>query len=173
MAKRAGLLIVGLGAVGAGAWYLTRQASAATVAPATGQTGSGNLPASVRANNPGAILYNAANNWQGQVGYEQAAKKLAKFSDAIWGARAQIRLLRTYVSSGHNTTLKIIQRWSGGSNAANYAAYVASALGIDMNDPVDFTTDVNVAHFAYYQAQWEAGGLYFEYGVFAEGASLA
>ena len=73
----------------------------------TTQPTDDNRPASVRSNNPGAILWNGNDTyWQGQRGFIQAAEKLAYFDSPVMGARAQIKLARNYQRLYGLTTLR-------------------------------------------------------------------
>lgn len=67
-------------------------------------------PRGIRNNNPLNIEYNAANQWQGQVGTDG---RFAIFENAFFGIRAGARLLKTYRDKyGLNTVAGIINKFA-------------------------------------------------------------
>lgn len=87
----------------------------ATDAPVLSETGKYPNPSGrsrgLRNNNPGN-LKQTATNWQGQV-KPSGDPPFAQFSDAVWGARAMIILIkRTYRGYGLNTIRGIITRYA-------------------------------------------------------------
>ena len=177
MRRSLGILILGAG--GIMAWFGFRKTNAGDVtAPAIDSFPVGeidNRPATVRANNPGAILYNGnPNYWNGQDGYIEAADTLAFFTEPVMGARAMVRSMRTRQSrEGVRTIFEIINGWSGGENSIGYANYVADKLGVTKETPWSVTSDTKAAQLAYHMSSWETGQYYFSYATFLEGARRA
>lgn len=137
--------------------------------------GPDNRPATVRANNPGAILYNGnPTYWQGQDGYVQAADTLAFFVEPVMGARAMVRSMRTRQNrEGIWTIGRIVESWSGGENAGGYARFVAEKLGVTTETRWDVSDDDAAARLCYHMSRWETGYYHFTLGTFIEGARRA
>lgn len=106
----------------------------------------------IRNNNPTNIKYNANNNWLGKVPYNQntdtnagtgAIEKIfEQYTAYPYGVRAAIYLLKNrYINQGDNTPLKILNKWANNPDAS-YPNYVASQLGVGVNDVVsaDYAT---------------------------------
>lgn len=121
------VLLLGIG--GFGVWKMTR---------------------GIRNNNPGNIRYNPANQWQGQVGKDDAG--FVVFDKPENGIRALSVLLRNYQNKyGLNTIHDIIARWAP-PNENDTAAYIssvskqanlASYVNISLNDKATLTKIVN------------------------------
>lgn len=87
-------------------------------------------PRGIRNNNPGNILYNAANPWEGRISYEMntdQGRKFEQFKTYVYGVRAMIVLLRNYMKQ-IRTLSDIVYRWNPGN--PNYVNYVANRLGV-------------------------------------------
>lgn len=99
------------------------------------------LPRGLRNNNPGNIKYNAANNWQGQVGSDGT---FAIFSSYKWGIRAMMKLLMNYYNNnGLRTVRGIVSKWapagSGEGNPTNaYINKVANEIGVHPDDQLAY-----------------------------------
>lgn len=106
----------------------------AGTAPAAG------LPRSVRNNNPGNIVFDPRNPWQGQTGSDG---KFAIFDTPESGDRAHAKLLENYQKlHGINTIRGAISRFappSDGNDTAAYVASVAQQLGLGPDDPIDLS----------------------------------
>ena len=87
-----------------------------------------------RNNNPGNIVYNKNNEWQGQTGHDG---KFCVFSEPKFGVRAlKILLTKSYPNAGKNTIEKIITSFapsSDGNNTKQYIADVATTTGLYKN----------------------------------------
>lgn len=124
----------------------------------SGGTPSGNSPEaalSTRLNNPGAIRFDPANNWQGQVGQENG---FVKFDSVASGRRAHQKLIANQIKAGFDTPLTWAQRYApeeDGNDPAAYARTVANGLGIGVNDKIPLSA---VPKMAQISAQVEAGG---------------
>jgi hypothetical protein len=96
----------------------------------------------LRNNNPGNILLNPANDWQGQLDQAQAEAAgmtwdgtFAQFDTMQDGLRALMITLSNYVKrDGIAPTVNdLISNWSA-TDQATYIANVAASLGVDPND---------------------------------------
>jgi hypothetical protein len=105
------------------------------------------IPLGVRRNNPGNIDYDPNCIWVGQV-EPHDGHRFCKFKSPEYGIRAMGKLLKNYYlykkhtdGSRIDTVAKAIQRWAPPSeNSTNvYASFVAQALGVTPNEPVDYT----------------------------------
>jgi len=98
------------------------------------------LPRGLRNNTPGNIEF-SADQWQGIAGSDG---RFAKFADPKWGIRAMAKLLIVYQKKhGLDTIGKIINRWAPPhENQTNsYADVAATACNVDVDDPVDVTSE--------------------------------
>lgn len=135
--------------------------SAGSLSPSA-STGSSNLPASIRNNNPGAMWPGPVASQAGATGFEQLhdsqGNKIATFDDPVKGAAAQFQLLaKNYAGLPLN---KAIARWSGGNSSSDYANSVAKAIGVDPNAPltVNLLSNPDTAiPLAKAMAKYEAG----------------
>jgi len=135
-----------------GRQLIQTRGDAGQVASAPGGSGQ---PLSVRLNNPGAIRYDPANEWQGQVANSDG---FVQFDTPENGLRAQQKLLGNYLAGGFDTPAKITQRYapsSDGNNPVAYAQSIARELGIGVNDPIP---PAAVPRLAAAMARVEAGG---------------
>ena len=78
-------------------------------------------PRGLRNNNPGNIVYSAANNWQGQVGTDG---KYAIFSDPYYGIRAMFKVLSSYRKKGISSISAIIIRWAPKEDNEHVSEYI-------------------------------------------------
>lgn len=91
----------------------------------------------IRNNNPGNIEYNAATNWQGQLGSDG---RFVKFDTMENGVRALARVLMTYRDRyGLNTVRKIITRYapSHENDTGAYVRSVARFMGVTEDQVID------------------------------------
>lgn len=94
-------------------------------------------PRGLRNNNPGNIEDGAFA--RSLPGYAGSDGRFARFENASAGAEAAPRLLRSYLERGFDTPAAIINRWAPPSDnnpTAQYAAYVAQRVGVDVNDRI-------------------------------------
>jgi hypothetical protein len=122
--------------------------------PASGG-GASSGALSVRLNNPGAIRFDAKNDWQGQVGSENG---FVKFDTPANGQRAHQKLIANQIKSGFDTPLEWAQHYApkeDGNDPAAYAATIAKGLGIGVGDKIPLSA---VPKMAALSAQVEAGG---------------
>lgn len=107
-------------------------------APRGGATGAGSgVPRGIRNNNPGNIEDGAFA--RSLPGYRGSDGRFAIFDSPQAGINAGGELLNRYAARGVVTPAQIINRWappSDGNPTQAYAQYVASRLGIGVNDPV-------------------------------------
>jgi len=85
----------------------------------------------IKANNPTALRFNAANKWQGQTG---SSKGFAVFENPVYGIRACFVILNNgYLNKGFNTLRKIFEKYtptSDGNNPTKYAQRVLAGLNV-------------------------------------------
>lgn len=104
-----------------------------------------NGPRGQRNNNPGNIRISSS-PWQGKVPVAQNTDgAFEQFTAYAYGVRAMIKLLQNYISAGHNTIQKIIERYAPAADNNNVAAYVnavASRSGLSPNATlsIDYNT---------------------------------
>lgn len=107
-------------------------------APRGGATGAGSgVPRGIRNNNPGNIEDGPFA--RSLPGYRGSDGRFAIFDSPEAGINAGGELLNRYAARGVVTPAQIINRWappSDGNPTQAYAQYVASRLGIGVNDPV-------------------------------------
>lgn len=117
-------------------------------------TGAGGGATALTGNNPGGIIDGTFA--KSQPGYTGANGKFAGFDTLAHGAAAQTALLQSYVSNGIDTPAKIATKWAPAGDGANnpqvYAANVAKAMGIGVNDKI---TPAMIPAFQQAQAQQE------------------
>lgn len=84
-----------------------------------------------RNNNPGNIRLSASNNWKGKKA-DNTDGSYEQFDNMVWGARAMIRILLTYMGRGQNTIEQIIRQYAPPveNQTAQYIAYVAKRTGL-------------------------------------------
>ena len=91
-----------------------------------------------RNNNPGNI--EAGSFAKKMPGYVGTDGRFAVFDTPEAGRNAQLTLLKGYVQKGYDTPAKIANRWAPGSekgnNPSQYAGFIASRLGIGLNDKI-------------------------------------
>lgn len=76
----------------------------------------------IRNNNPANIRRGC--NWKGLI-RQQTDKEFCQFTTMIWGVRALLVTLRTYVVKHHlHTVREIITRWAPPSDGNNTEAYI-------------------------------------------------
>lgn len=111
-------------------------AKAGTLAPASAPA----VPRSIRNNNPGNIVFDPNNNWQGQVGSDG---KFAIFDSPESGDRAHAKVLENYQKlHGINTIRGAISRFappSDGNDTQSYIDNVSKQLGVDPDAPIDLS----------------------------------
>jgi hypothetical protein len=99
-----------------------------------------------RNNNPGNIR-KSSSAWSGKVGDDGTFEM---FSEMWYGVRAIAKILLTYQTTyGVDTLYDVGARYAPGSDngGADYGAGLASTLGIDENDTIDISTNLqNIIH---------------------------
>lgn len=95
-------------------------------------------PRGIRNNNPGNIVFNENNPWQGQTGKEPNGR-FAQFSDAESGIRAMHQVLQAYTDRGISTIRGMINTYAPSieNNTDAYVNAVARDTGIDPDVPID------------------------------------
>ena len=90
----------------------------------------------IKRNNPGNIE-KGKNKWIGEI--ESDGSRFATFKNLVFGYRAMIKLIQTYISRGNNTISKIIPIYAPPSEnpTENYIQFVTSASGIPRNEPLE------------------------------------
>lgn len=92
----------------------------------------------IRNHNPGNIRH--GNKWQG-LAENQTDPAFCVFTSNVYGCRALLKILNTYVNKYNCSTVKdIISRWapSTENNTSAYILYVANALGKGTTEPLSF-----------------------------------
>lgn len=93
----------------------------------------------IRNNNPANIRRGC--NWKGLI-RQQKDKEFCQFVSMLWGIRALLITLRTYVKKHHlHTVREIITRWappSDGNNTEKYIEFVEKAVR-DIDTPIILT----------------------------------
>lgn len=87
-----------------------------------------------RNHNPLNILNKQSNQWRGEV--TDPNSKYEQFVSNIYGYRAAIKNIRTYIRNGYNTLEKIVDRWSGVNNNTAYRDFVYNNSILERNTPI-------------------------------------
>lgn len=104
------------------------------------------MPRPARANNPGAIRYNAANNWQGRATLaertpeQRLEHEFEVFKAPEWGIRAlAVTLISYYDRYQLDTVAKIIGRWAppNENNTSSYIMAVAQRMNVNPTLPLN------------------------------------
>lgn len=127
--------------------------------------GNGNLPRSIRLNNPLALVYSEFNKWQGQIGSDGY---LAVFESPEFGIRAGLINLRNgYLKKGFNTIDAIIRKYVGSKAPeqviTNYINKVSRGLNISAHSPLMPSV---IPALAYEIHIFEAGAKYYDKDTF-------
>lgn len=136
-----------------GTWTRAVEGSPAGGGAPGGASSTGHGAVALDGNNPGGI--NDSPFARSQPGYKGANGRFAAFATLEDGINAQTALLRSYVGRGYDTPAKIAARWApagDGNNPTSYAANVARAMGIGVNDKI---TPDKIAAFQHAQAMQE------------------
>lgn len=116
------------------------------------------LPRGYRNNNPLNIRKSATNAWKGKVvpGTDPAFEQ---FISMAYGYRAGLYLLRKYISQGHNTIRKMINKWAPPTenNTSGYISHVAARSGISADTIINRTDQDKLCKIAYAMA-WSENG---------------
>lgn len=104
-------------------------------------------PRGITNNNPGNIVYNNSNPWEGRIPYElntDEGKKFEQFKTYVWGVRAMIILLMNYMNRNNLITIRqIIGRWcSGGCDLNSYVNTMIKLTGYSADQPLSDSKDV-------------------------------
>lgn len=122
--------------------------------------GQSNRPRGIRNNNPGNIK-RGSSQWVGKVPYDQSSDStFEQFTFYVYGVRAMIRLLRTYIEGGTNTIGKIITRWApaaDGNDPMSYTAHVANKTGIPADQVISFSNTAQIRAIVQAIADFENG----------------
>lgn len=92
----------------------------------------------IRNHNPGNIRH--GEKWQG-LAENQTDPAFCVFTNNVYGCRALLKILNTYVNKyGCSTVKDIISRWapSTENNTSAYILYVANALGKGTSEKLSF-----------------------------------
>lgn len=116
-----------------------------------------NLPRGYRNNNPLNIRISSS-SWQGKV-KPNTDGSFEQFENMGYGFRAALKLLRNYISQGHNTITKMINRWAPPTenNTSSYVTNVANRSGIDANTVINRSDKETLCKIAYAMAISENG----------------
>lgn len=102
------------------------------------------IPRGIRNNNPGNIVMNRNNAWEGRVPLANNTDgRFEQFTTYAYGVRALIMLLRTYINSGRNTIESIFRQYApaGENNTQQYIDFVARRLGVAANAPLTLSKE--------------------------------
>ena len=107
----------------------------------------------IRNHNPGNIRLGT--KWEG-LADKQTDPSFCVFKSNVYGCRALLKLLQTYVNKyGCNTVSKIISRWAPAheNNTSAYILYVANTLGKGTTEVLNFNkaTYIKLAKAIAYQ----------------------
>jgi len=92
-----------------------------------------------RLNNPGNIRHNSATKWEGAIGNQSG---FVKFVSQEWGARALMKILKTYQTKYHlNTINDIITKYAppNENDTASYIRFVSQKMGVRPQDKIDLS----------------------------------
>ncbi|WP_416308529.1 hypothetical protein [Neptunicella sp. SCSIO 80796] len=125
----------------------------------------------VRNNNPLNIRFNAANNWDGQVG-ENAG--FAVFANPVYGFRAAYKLVKKYIGDyGLGSISEIITRWApveDDNHTEAYIDYIAEKLNKFTWTPV---SESEIPSLLYWMAEYEGANGAFSFDQVNNGIALA
>lgn len=96
----------------------------------------------IRNHNPGNIRH--GEKWQG-LAENQTDPAFCVFTNNVYGCRALLKILNTYVNKYNCSTVKeIISRWapSTENNTSAYILYVANALGKGTTEKLSFNKSI-------------------------------
>lgn len=151
-----------------------RAGGSTTTPPGGGQPDPGQLPANlrmdyrgqagqprgIRNNNPGNIK-RGSSQWVGKVPYEQSTDgTFEQFTYYVYGVRAMIKLLRTYIEGGTNNISKIINRWAPAADNNNPMAYIGHVVlktGIPADQTISFSNTAQIKALVKAIADYENG----------------
>lgn len=94
-------------------------------------------PRGLRNNNPGNLVYNPRNAWEGQIGHDE---RFARFEQMEDGVRALgVTLLNYQRKHKLHTVRQIITRWAppNENDTATYVRRVAQALDVDADHTIN------------------------------------
>lgn len=106
--------------------------------------------------NPLNIVISSANDWVGKF-RNNTDGRFEQFIANIYGYRAAIKTLQSYIRKGYNTIRKISDRWSGVSNNTNYANYVSTNSAIGIDDVIAADDYTSLMSLVYAMAMIESG----------------
>lgn len=133
-------------------------------------TGAG-VPRGIRNNNPLNIKFNAANNWNGQVGKDSGG--FCIFDNPQNGVRAAAKILNSYKKLGLTTVRQIVTRWTSGDSTtiqSNYINFLVKNISIGAD--VALNTN-NYAVLLSAMTQFENGQNPYPMSLFISGVSSA
>lgn len=101
------------------------------------------IPRGVRNNNPGNIRH-SKDHWMGQSS-EQKDDSFITFDTPVMGIRCAMKILQNYYQKYKlSTPWEMISRWAPPSDnnpTDAYAAHVATALGVGINDEINLNDE--------------------------------
>lgn len=118
-------------------------------------------PRGIRNNNPLNIRFKKYNQWVGKINEDKQDHDFEEFKSMKWGLRAAFVLIHNYITLwGLKTLADIIKRWApadDGNNPMGYTNTVASRVGIDPKQELDFTDGVIMGGIVQEMARVETG----------------
>ena len=119
--------------------------------PTPGNTGSASPKRGLRNNNPGNIRIPRDKHgeivdvsWQGKISIADntdPGKEFEQFTDMVWGCRAQLKILLTYMNTYHlNTILEFTTKWAPEADGNDPVVYAAT-----INDETGIATDMQLS----------------------------
>lgn len=116
----------------------TAQASDSSSSPSVADAST---PRGIRNNNPGNVEDGPFA--KSQAGYAGSDGRFARYDTLDNGIGAQTSLIGSYGKRGINTVAGVVNRWApaaeNGAATGNYVNFVARAVGVDPNQPIDLS----------------------------------
>lgn len=122
--------------------------------------GQATQPRGIRNNNPGNIK-RGSSQWVGKVPYSESTDgTFEQFTYYVYGVRAMIKLLKTYIEGGTNNIAKIINRWAPAADNNNPQAYIGHVVlktGIPADQTISYSNVAQIKALVRAIADYENG----------------
>lgn len=116
-------------------------------------------PRGLRNNNPGNIRHSRHNRWQG-MSVPQTDSQFVQFTDMVYGYRALMKLLKTYITKHRCSTVRdIIARWAPQkeNDTRAYIATVCRRMGVHPSYEINYRSERDMCRLAEAIAYQENG----------------